>query len=97
LDFSFLPTFACALRNSAERSLWVLLRRPCRTLSQFMRIAGSLIYMVSFLWAFTFAHLARCAAAIFLRADADMARFTGAKLVFVAACDSFRSLAHRAF
>ena len=35
--------------------------------------------------------------AIFLRADARMVRFTGAKLVFVAGCDSFRCLAHRAF
>jgi hypothetical protein len=31
---------------------------------------------------FNFAHLARCAAAIFLRADADIARFTGASRLF---------------
>ena len=43
------------------------------------------------------AHLARCAAAIFLRADADMVRFAGAEPVLFAGCDSFRTLAHRAF
>jgi hypothetical protein len=49
---------------------------------------------------FNFAHLARCAAAIFLRADADISRFTGAEpVVFAAAagCDPFRVFAHRAF
>jgi len=47
------------------------------------------------------AHRALCAAAIFLRADADMVRFAGtARVVFAArtaGCDSFRTLAHRAF
>jgi hypothetical protein len=47
-----------------------------------------------------FAHRARCAAAIFLRADADMVCFTGAEpVVFAIAttgCDSFLALAHLA-
>ena len=47
--------------------------------------------------ALIFAHRARCAAAIFLRADADMVRFAGAEPVLFAGCDSFRTLAHRAF
>ena len=49
---------------------------------------------------FNFAHLARCATAIFLRADADISRFTGAEpVVFAAAagCNRFRVIAHRAF
>ena len=50
---------------------------------------------------FTFTHLARCDAAIFLRADADMVRFAGAELVAFAipsaGCDSFRAFAHLAF
>jgi hypothetical protein len=54
-----------------------------------------------FCCALNFAHRARCAAAIFLRADADMVRFTIAKPVvfFVPAtdCAPFRILAHRAF
>ncbi|SRR6266567_4865189 len=47
--------------------------------------------------AFTRAHRARCAAAIFLRADADMVRLAGAEPVtaFVGS-DSFPALAHRA-
>jgi hypothetical protein len=50
---------------------------------------------------FTFVHLARCAAAIFLRADADIVRFarSGADTgVFAIAtgCE-FRALAHLAF
>src|SRR5437879_9199437 len=48
-----------------------------------------------------FAHLARSAAAIFLREDADIMRFGGAELVVfataAAGCDCFRTLAHRAF
>jgi hypothetical protein len=49
---------------------------------------------------FSFAHLARCVAAIFLRADADISRFTGAEPgVFAAAagCDPVQVFAHRAF
>jgi hypothetical protein len=42
-------------------------------------VAGSILvplhYAAFFACALTFAHLARCAAAIFLRADADMVRF----------------------
>jgi hypothetical protein len=50
-------------------------------------------YAAFFCCAFTFAHLARCAAAIFLRADADMVR-----LRFVLLAWSFAALfAHRAF
>jgi hypothetical protein len=49
---------------------------------------------------FTFAHRARCAAAIFLRADADMVRFTGAGPVVLVApsagCDPLPALAHLA-
>jgi hypothetical protein len=47
-----------------------------------------------------FAHLARWNAAIFLLADADMVRFTGAESVgfpiAAAGCDSFRAFAHLA-
>ena len=50
---------------------------------------------------FNFAQRALCAAAIFLRADADMVGLTGADpVVFAAAaagCDPFRAFAHRAF
>jgi hypothetical protein len=38
----------------------------------------------AFFCCFTLAHLARCAAAIFRRADADMVRFTGAETVVFA-------------
>ena len=55
-------------------------------------------YAAFFCCAFTFPHLARCAAAIFLRADADMMRFTGAALVVCAmGCEFSRALAHLAF
>jgi hypothetical protein len=51
--------------------------------------------------AFTFAQRAFCAAAIFLRAEADIVCFTGAALVvFAAAAIGFgplRIFAHRAF
>jgi hypothetical protein len=48
--------------------------------------------------AFTFAHLARCAAAIFLRPAADMVRLAGAEPVTAfAGCDPFRAFAHLAF
>lgn len=51
--------------------------------------------------AFTRAHLVRCAAAIFLRADADMVRLAGVGAVVFAApavaCDPFRVAAHRFF
>jgi hypothetical protein len=61
----------------------------------------AVFYAAFFCPAFTFAHLARCAAAIFLRADADKVRFTGAEpVVFVVSTtgfDSFRAFAHRAF
>jgi hypothetical protein len=46
-------------------------------------------------------HLARCAAAIFLRADADMVRFTGAEpvvsIIATTGCDAFLAFAHLAF
>jgi hypothetical protein len=49
---------------------------------------------------FSFAHRARWNAAIFLRAAADMMRFTGAEAVVFAAattdCDSFLALDHLA-
>jgi hypothetical protein len=54
----------------------------------------------AFFCCFTFAHLARCAAAIFLRADADIVRFTRTGAVVVASaigCDFSRAFAHRAF
>ena len=52
----------------------------------------------AFFPAFNFAHLARWNAAIFLRATADMVRFTGAEPAVFAAtgCDSFLALAHLA-
>jgi hypothetical protein len=56
------------------------------------------LYTAFFLPALTFAHLALCAAAILLRADADMVRLAGAELeVFAAArCAPFRVFAHLA-
>jgi hypothetical protein len=52
----------------------------------------------AFFAALTFAHLARCAAAIFLRADAEMVRFAGAEpATAFAGCDPFRAFAHRFF
>jgi hypothetical protein len=53
----------------------------------------------AFFPSFNFTHLARCAAAIFLRAEADMVRFTGADpTVFASAIgsDFSRALAHLA-
>ena len=51
----------------------------------------------AFFAALTFAHRARCAAPIFLRADADMVRLAGPEFVTAfAGCDSFRAFAHRA-
>jgi hypothetical protein len=49
--------------------------------------------------AFSFAHLFRCAAAIFLRADADMVRLAGAEAGVFAAfgCDPLRAFDHLAF
>jgi hypothetical protein len=56
-----------------------------------------LLYAAFFFPALTFAHRARCAAAIFLRADADMVRLAGAEPVTAfAGCDPFRAFAHRA-
>jgi hypothetical protein len=58
-------------------------------------------YATFFFSTFTRAHLARCAAAIFLRADADMVRFTGAEpVVFAvptAGFDPLRAFDHLAF
>lgn len=55
--------------------------------------AGSLICYAAFLFAaLTFAHLARCAAAIFLRADDDMVRLTRFDVIET----TFRALAHLA-
>jgi len=64
-----------------------------------LRFATSATY-AAFLCCLTFAHLARWAAAIFLRADADIVRFAGAGgLVFTSAsgCDFSRTFAHLAF
>jgi hypothetical protein len=56
-------------------------------------------YAAFFFAALTFAHLARCAAAIFLRDDADIVRFAGTEPVVFAAggCDPFRDFAQRNF
>ena len=55
-------------------------------------------YAAFFCPAFTFAHLALCAAAIFLRADADMVRLAGAdRVTALAGCDPPRAFAHLAF
>jgi len=71
--------------------------KACRILAA----AGSPSYYAAFFFAaLNFAHRAFCAAAIFLRADADMVRLAGAEpVVFATAvgCDCFRMLAHRAF
>jgi len=54
-------------------------------------------YAAFFFPAFTFAHRSRCAAAIFLLADADIVRLAGAERVTAfAGCDPFRPLAHLA-
>lgn len=58
------------------------------------------IYAAFFPAALNFAHLFRCAAAIFLRAEIDKVRFAGADAVVfatTAGCDPFRAFAHRAF
>jgi hypothetical protein len=49
----------------------------------------------AFFCARIFAYRAVCAAAIFLRADTDMVRLTGAGVA--AGFDPFRAFAHRAF
>jgi hypothetical protein len=49
--------------------------------------------------AFNFAHLARCTAAIFLRAETEIIRFAGVEAVVFASatgCDSLRAFAHLA-
>ena len=53
----------------------------------------------AFFCARNFAHLAFCAAAIFLRADADKMRLAGADPVFApnVGCEFFHTDAHRAF
>jgi hypothetical protein len=58
-----------------------------------------LAYAAVFCPALIAAHLAFCAAAIFLRADGDMVRFAGADPVFATSVgfEFFRRLAHRAF
>jgi hypothetical protein len=59
-----------------------------------------LLYAAFFSCARIFAHRAFCAAAIFLRADADIVRFAGAEPVAFATtvgCDPPRTFAHRAF
>jgi hypothetical protein len=56
-------------------------------------------YATFFCCAFSFAHLARWNAAIFLRAAADMVRFAGAEPVVLAGsvgCDSILAFAHLA-
>jgi hypothetical protein len=55
------------------------------------------VFYAAFFPAFSFAHLFRCAAAIFLRADAGIVRFAGAEAVTAAGCDTLRLFAHRAF
>src|ERR1700693_2319454 len=53
----------------------------------------SSLHAYFFFSARTLAHRARCAAAIFLRADADIVRLEGAEPVTVfAGCDPFRAL-----
>lgn len=58
-------------------------------------------YAAFFSCARIFAHLARCAAAIFRRAEADTVRFAGADptdfATTASGCEFFRMLAHRAF
>jgi hypothetical protein len=54
-------------------------------------------YAAFFFPARTLAHRARCAAAIFLRADADIVRLPEAEAVAAAGFDPFRAFAHRFF
>ena len=48
----------------------------CWTFCSSAFVKARLVYAAFFFPALTFAHRALCAAAIFLRADADMVRFT---------------------
>ncbi len=77
-----------------ERFLYVEAGKPAANSPQ---QAPPRFYAAFLFAARSFAHLARCAAAIFLRADADIVRLAGADLgVFPADCDCLRMLAHRA-
>jgi hypothetical protein len=61
---------------------------------------GTFAYAAFFCCVFNFAHLTRCAAAIFLRADADIMRFAGVEFVLFAkaiGCDVARTFAPLAF
>jgi hypothetical protein len=54
------------------------------------------VYAAFFSCALTFAHLARCAAAIFRRAAIDIVRLGAVPIVFNAGCGFFPSFAHLA-
>ena len=58
-------------------------------------VRGSVFYVAFFCTAFNFARLGRCAAAILLRAEADIYAFLWIEPA--AGCDSFRAFAHLAF
>jgi hypothetical protein len=89
--------------NKGDRAEWKLVgsgsRRGTERRRRPYQWAAQLVYYG--LAARTFAHLARCAAAIFLRSDADMVRLAEAETVVFAAplagCDLFRVFAHRFF
>jgi hypothetical protein len=67
--------------------------KPSTEAAGFMRI-----YAAFFCPAFSFAHRALCAAAIFLRPATEMVRLAGAEpVVFAAGSGPFRTFAHLAF
>jgi hypothetical protein len=83
--------------SQLARSIWRGVRQ-----SIWNKTGGNKNSYAAFFWAaLTFAHRARCAAAIFLRAAADMMRFTWVEPVVLAApavgFDPFRAFAHLAF
>ena len=76
---------------SGKTSRWWKTGKPAASSQQASK------YYAAFFPARIVAHRARCAAPIFLLADADIVRFAGTEAVFAAAgCDPFRVFAHRA-
>ena len=70
-------------------------RKPAASSQQALRVKAPYFFFA----ALNFAHRAFCAAAIFLRADADIVRLAGIDpFVFAATgCDPFRTFIHLAF
>ena len=86
---------------AADRKRWTGWRSPRSRHVSFVGenfpIANQVVSYADFFWAaFTFAHRARCAAAIFFRAAADIVFFLGMLTTFCFCPPFLRNFAHRA-